>query len=445
MKRFPKLIAGVSLIALSACADLGYGENSLSSLVDGTPGPVQIAELQMAVPDPSVAGPQAAMVKDVPGFEPPIPAIARTPLAAPETVTPATPKPSLSTPTMMSLVAPANAPRGQCFAEFVTPAVTTSSSKQVLVSPATTKTETIPAKYETETVRELVTEATTRTETIPATFKTEIRRVPVEGSETVAVTVEGQTKTITEEVLVKPAEVRTIDVPAVYETVTERVKTADSYTEWRESTKVYAIGAEALGGTILANRVSSSSIMCLVEIPAEYQTVTKRVLVSEATTREEVIPAEYETVTKEVPVDSNATESTASADGAFKEVEVQVVDTPEQVRVVPVPAEYKTVTKRVLVSPAVTRTVPVKPVYRNEVTTTIVTPAKREMVAVLCDNEATPDFVKSMQIALKERTLYEGPIDGIIGSKTRRAIRIYQNGRSDMLSVAAAKDLGLNL
>lgn len=430
MNRLPKLLVGVSLVTLGACADLGYGENSLDALLEGTPGPVQVAELQ---------GAGLPVVQEVPGFEPPVPIVTETTLSplipvVTQPVAPPQPKPSV-----ISRVGPPNAKPGQCYAEFVTPAVTESDTKQVLVSNATTKTETIPAKYKTETVRELVTPATTRTETIPATYKTEIRRVPVnrDGDATVAT----KTETVTERVLVKPEERRTVTVPAVYETVTERVKIRDSYTEWRESTRVYAIGAEALGGTILANRVSSASIMCLVEIPAEYQTVTKRVLVSEETTREEVIPAEYKEVTKTVEV---ADDAAADPDAEFEEVEVRVIDTPEEVRVVPVPAEYKTVTKRVLESPAVTRTVPVKPVYRNEVTTRIITPAKRDWVAVICDADATPDYVMRMQRALKDRALYGGPIDGIIGTQTRRAIRQLQGGKSDLLSLASAQELGLN-
>ena len=431
MKTLPKLLIGASLVTLGACADLGYGENSLDALLEGTPGPVQVAELQ---------GAGLPVVREVPGFEPPIPVVTESVLSpvipiVTQPVAPPKPKPSV-----ISRVGPPDAKPGQCYAEFVTPAVTESDTKQVLVSAATTKTETIPAKYKTETVRELVTPATTRTETIPATYKTEIRRVPVNADGTVP-TGETTTETVTERVLVKPEERRTVTVPAVYETVTERVKIRDSYADWRESDRVYAIGAEALGGTILANRVSSASIMCLVEFPAEYQTVTKRVLVSEETTREEVIPAEYKEVTRsvEVPSDDNA-----DPNAEFKEIEVQVVDTPEQVRVVPVPAEYKTVTKRVLESPAVTRTVPVGPIYRNEVTTRIITPAKRDWVQVLCDKDVTPEYVMQMQKALQARNLYAGPIDGIIGTLTRRAIRKFQGGKSELLSVASARELGLS-
>jgi len=152
--------------------------------------------------------------------------------------------------------------------------------------------------YKTVSEQELVTAATTKTEVIPATYKSVTRQVPVDNPvEASTETTPAEYETVTERVLVKPAETKTITVPAVYETVTERVKVKDSYTEWKPGGKVYAIGAEALGGTILANRVTSSGVMCLVEIPAEFKTVTKRVLVTPEQTKEDTTEAVYETVT----------------------------------------------------------------------------------------------------------------------------------------------------
>ena len=72
MNRLPKLLVGVSLVTLGACADLGYGENSLDALLEGTPGPVQVAELQ---------GAGLPVVQEVPGFEPPVPVISETVLS----------------------------------------------------------------------------------------------------------------------------------------------------------------------------------------------------------------------------------------------------------------------------------------------------------------------------------------------------------------------------
>jgi len=399
MKRQNIILASSALALLTACADLGFGDFPMAEMIDGEPGDVTIAELSTA----GIAAPAPN------NFGPP------------------------------------NAQPGECYARVEIPGTRTStSSKQVLVSPATTKVETIPATYKTVSEQELVTAATTKTEVIPATYKSVTRQVPVDNPvEASTETTPAEYETVTERVLVKPAETKTITVPAVYETVTERVKVKDSYTEWKPGGKVYAIGAEALGGTILANRVTSSGVMCLVEIPAEFKTVTKRVLVTPEQTKEDTTEAVYETVTRRVLKKAAETRS-VPAETTMKEVVVRVIDQPATVKTVPVPATYKTVTKRVVDTPAITRTVPVPAVYRSEVVNNgPATSGETKWVSVLCDVNATPDVVKSLQRALQTRGLYNGAIDGVIGSQTRGAIRAYQKGVSDTLTMESARALGL--
>jgi peptidoglycan hydrolase-like protein with peptidoglycan-binding domain len=58
----------------------------------------------------------------------------------------------------------------------------------------------------------------------------------------------------------------------------------------------------------------------------------------------------------------------------------------------------------------------------------------------------TPEFVASVQRALKVRALYRGPISGQMDSRTRAAIRAFQapDGLdSGILSLDAARKLGL--
>lgn len=403
MKRQNLLLATSALMALSACADLGFGDLPLADMLDGEPGAVQLSELQDGAGVPAEAPAATAAA-----FGPP------------------------------------NAKPGECYARVEIPGTAKSTTRQVLVSPATTKVETIPAKYKTVEEQVLVTAATTKTEVVPATYKTVKRMVPADepAAAEASETTPAEYETVTERVLVKPAETKTVTVPAVYETVNERVKVKDAYTEWKPGGKVYAIGAEALGGTILANRVTSSGVMCLVEVPAEYKTVTKRVLVTPEQTKEDTTEAVYETVTRRVLKKPEETR-TVPTEQKMKEVEVRVIDQPATVRTVPVPAEYKTVTKRVIDTPAVTRTVPVPAVYRSETVRTPGTPGETKWVEVLCDVNATPDIIRSLQRALKARDMYDGPIDGIVGPLTRDAIKTYQDGTSEVLSMESARELGL--
>ncbi len=398
MKRKNIVLATSALALLTACADLGFGDFPMAEMIDGQPGDVTIAELSTA----GIAAPAPN------NFGPP------------------------------------NAQPGECYARVEIPGKSNTVTNQVLVTPATTKVETIPATYKTVTEQELVTPATTKSEVVPATYKSVTRQVPVDNpAPATTETKPAEYETVTEQVLVKPAENKTITVPAVYETVTERVKVKDAYTEWKPGGKVYAIGAEALGGTILANRVTSSGVMCLVEIPAEFKTVTKRVVVTPEQTKQDTTEAVYETVTRRVLKSAAETRSVPS-EQTMKEVVVRVIDQPATVKTVPVPATYKTVSKRVIDTPAITRTVAVPAVYRSEtVNTGPATPGETKWVSVLCDVNATPDVVKSLQRALQTRGLYTGPIDGVIGSKTRGAIRSYQKGTSDVLSMESARALGL--
>jgi hypothetical protein len=66
---------------------------------------------------------------------------------------------------------------------------------------------------------------------------------------------------------------------------------------------------------------ATGKIMCLVEIPAKYETVQKQVLVKPATTREVEIPAQYEMQ------------------------KVTKMTEPAQEKHIEIPAQYQTVTR----------------------------------------------------------------------------------------------------
>ncbi|HHJ18786.1 MAG TPA: hypothetical protein ENJ84_02975, partial [Gammaproteobacteria bacterium] len=134
---------------------------------------------------------------------------------------------------------PENARVGQCFAEYYKPAKFGTTTEKMLKSESTQKVIVTPAKYGTQTER----------------------------------------------ILVQEASEKLIQVPAKYKTETEKVLVKAPYTTWKVS--------ECSGGAcqpgVVANRVSGSrdridratgEIMCLVEVPAQYKTVTKRVMVS---------------------------------------------------------------------------------------------------------------------------------------------------------------------
>jgi hypothetical protein len=245
---------------------------------------------------------------------------------------------------------PPNAKPGECYARVFVPAAYKTETAQVITREASERVEIIPARYEKVTEQVLVREASKKIEVVPETYEW-----------------------VEEKILVKPAFERIIEVPAVYETVRETVVDRPAHSVWKKGE-----------GPIQKVDYATGEIMCLVEVPATYKTVTKTVLKTPATTRKVEIPAEYTTVRK------------------------QVMKTPSTTREVTVPAEYKTVEIQKLVSPAEEKRVQI-PAEQQSVTKTVVASEGRiEWQPVLCETNASPELIKSMQLALRREGRYSG-------------------------------------
>lgn len=113
------------------------------------------------------------------------------------------------------------------------------------------------------------------------------------------------------------------------------------------------------------------------------------------------------------------------------------------------PAVVETVTEQVLVQPAepgADGTVLRPAAYRTETRQAIVRPRRETVFETPCPDVMTPDFIASLQRALKARRMYRSRITGVMDERTREAVRRYQKPRgldSGMLSLATARDLGL--
>lgn len=115
------------------------------------------------------------------------------------------------------------------------------------------------------------------------------------------------------------------------------------------------------------------------------------------------------------------------------------------------------------VSPALIETESVQVLDTEEVLAadgTVITPAvyhskfspkiirDREIIEfeAVCDAEESPEFVATLQRALKARGHLDGDITGKMDSRTKRSVRSYQSSQglnSDILSLETARDLGL--
>ena len=286
---------------------------------------------------------------------------------------------------------------GECYARILIPAQYETYTDRVLASEASERVEIIPAQYEWAEERVIVSEGGERIEVVPATYRT-----------------------VTETVVVEPARVELKTIPARYETRTERVLVRESYTKWVQGQGI--IGQTLEGGTVTDIRgTPTGEIMCLIEVPAEYNTVETQVLVSPARTERVQIPAVTRTVTK------------------------RVIDTPATTRVVPIPPTYDTVRVRREVAPASERRIPVPATYKTVTKQRKVSEEKLVWREVLCETNTTPDVIRRVQSALR-REGYDVTVDGVLGPSTMRAIEAYQrreNLGTGGLTMATVRSLGV--
>lgn len=113
------------------------------------------------------------------------------------------------------------------------------------------------------------------------------------------------------------------------------------------------------------------------------------------------------------------------------------------------PAVVETVTEQVLLHPAsyTTEGQPLKAaVYRTETRQAILREREVTWFRAPCEDARTPDFIASLQRALKVRGLYQGPVNGQMDARTRTAVRAFQAPRgleTGVLSLDSARALGL--
>jgi hypothetical protein len=241
---------------------------------------------------------------------------------------------------------------------------------------------------------------------------------------------------VAERVVVKPATTRAVEVPAVYEDVTKQVLVRAAYTTWKPGTDT----------AIQKIDEKTGEIFCLVEVPAEYQTVTTRVLKTPASIQYENVPAEYGTVTKTV-LKSPETTRSVPVPAEYAEREVTRLVKPAQTITKTVPVDYfrEVMTE---VTPATEKRVPVPAQYEDVDQKVLVSPAKEYCTQILCDVNASPAKISEIQTKLQSAGFYAGPIDGILGPVTYTAVADYQRAKGltedGYLSVETLNALGVS-
>jgi regulator of extracellular matrix RemA (YlzA/DUF370 family) len=254
----------------------------------------------------------------------------------------------------------------------VTPAVYGDKEINVADRPTTTRIEAIPATFKMITEQIVGRPESVSYEPIALPLRTVTNKAVLSEASTRLEASDASYRTVTERVLVKDATTRLVEVPATYETVTERVKVADASTEWKRgsawlsraittrSASSFKVGADGrvdgsrvdpkalAGNSANANRGGSNNavagaafgtgsaagvgsaaeddLMCLVEIPERFETITRQVVKTPAAVRQEVTPAVYTTVTRQV-VDREAATRKVDIPASYQTVTYQEIDT----------------------------------------------------------------------------------------------------------------------
>ncbi len=284
---------------------------------------------------------------------------------------------------------PPNALPGQCFSRILIPELTETTSEQVIDLPATTELRIAAATYELVEEQILIKEASTHYRVIPATYET-----------------------ITEQVLVQQQQTESRVIAAVYEEYEEQVLVRPAFTTWKPGAGLIGDGGYRRDhdgrmygpdGSLLQTIVQpTGEILCKVEVPPKYKTVTRKRLVSGERTEDTVIPARYETITK------------------------QVVSVPPRVEEEIIAAEYTTIRVRREVTPMRTETITIPATYKTIEKISIVSGGNLEWREVICDTNSTPELIASVQQGLTSRGYSTGNVDGVFGMSTLRAMEKFQ-------------------
>lgn len=409
---------------------------------------------------------------------------------------------------------------GECYAKVITPAKFATRSEEVVVQEASERIDTIPAKFELAEQTVVVKEASRRISVTPAVYGEEFEKVEVRPAETSWVLsgsaaapaspgalegivrsgielasvepgtcfreyyTEPEYKTETTRVLTREGSEKIVVQPAEYETVDERVVVKEGFSRSVDVPATYRTETESVlveparsvwkkgRGPIEKIDNTTGEIMCLVEIPARYENLSKTVLDKPASTKTVDVPAVYKTVKvrrlvkpateiREVvePEYTNITTRTKVADAGFfwlkkgekandgskasgrqvclaeksaefRTIKKTVVKKPAETKIVEVPAQYETIKVNRLLAPASETRTPI-PARTKTVTRQVqIEPSRLEWRQILCETNTTPRLITSIQRALKREGYDPGPIDGVIGQDTLDALDAFQTKKN---------------
>lgn len=433
---------------------------------------------------------------------------------------------------------PPDAQPGKCYAKCIMPDQFETVTEQVAVRPAgkrnfvtaaefETRVDSydlkegyqriihIPAEYEQITEDIQVKEPGKKFIITQAVYETTNEMLPNKPASKRLVAIPAEYETVQKQVQIKPAIVKMVEVPPVYETVEETYVVEEGYIRYEVAEPTFETVTERIeirpattkwikkqaDATCLSADPDDCLVWCMVEIPAEFKTITKRVnrgcdgsgkadagcvksieipaklgkrtvkkIKTPATIKEETIPAEYRTFSiRAVKTEAYVKEEIIPAENTPSKK--QILKTPASIREEEISGETVTVTKEVLKTPSGIRTENI-PAERAANTIKVVKkPATirsesllPETVAitrrqlqkeggfsewreVLCGEKVTGYTIRQIQEALNKKGYNIGTPDNVMGAKTKAALIKFQKDHrlpEGQLDMETLKALGVN-
>jgi hypothetical protein len=290
---------------------------------------------------------------------------------------------------------PADARAGECFARVYIPPQYSTTPRRVIVEDGGERLQVTAPEFASGQQPVIVEESGRAIEVRGAGLGTEatrsgVRIMPSYRTERDVVTVREPTE-------------RLDLIPPQYDIVTETVELRPAQQVWKPLTsEIYGLAVRDASGEIVTRLDGQTGeVLCLVEEPAEFATVERRVLRRPGSTRSVAMPGEYAEVERRVP----------------NELSVREVETAAQVGFVP---------QERLVRPAQARRVDVPPQYAEIPVQQLEVEAQVGYVPVLCEVNFNSDRILELQDSLRALGIYAGPLDGLFSLETQQAVLRYQ-------------------
>jgi hypothetical protein len=304
-----------------------------------------------------------------------------------------------------------------CFKEIYKPAIYKVETEEILVQNERNVTEVVPAEFETVEEQVEVVPATKEVVQIPAEYETVEEKILVEEEKTVwkkgknpAQKLSGATGDIM--CLVK--------VPAKYKTIKKQVLKTPARTEIKE--------IPAVVETIAVKKLIAEPTVKHTLVPAVYEKVEKKILET---------PAEFKWVSSDTELEDGWKDTgrkicLVETPAVTKEITKTVIDTPATIKEEEIPATYELIKVKKLVKEAQEVRTPIEAEYKTIEKSKKVADSSINWERILCQTNMTKDVIKKIQTALNEKSYSVGKPDGILGRGTRNAIERFQkdNGLS---------------